>query len=67
MLDLLKSALKAQTIIAVLAMLLATALRLGEFVTPAEWRDVVNAVLLYFVGGGLLKESAVAIAERRQP
>jgi hypothetical protein len=65
MVELLKSALKAQTVIAVLALVLATLMLWMKLVSPTEWRDVVNAVLLYFVGGGLLKDGLTAVANNR--
>lgn len=66
MIDLLKSALKAQTVMTLLAVVLASALLAARLISPSEWRDVINASLLYFVGGGLLKEGAVAFAGRTQ-
>lgn len=67
MVELLKSALKAHSITVLLVLSMASALLVSKHIGASEWRDIVNAVLLYFVGGGLLKEGAVAFAGRAQP
>ena len=62
--EFLNRVLNAQLTVTLLAGLAATILRVLDLIPPDTWRDVVNAGLLAFVGGGLLKEGLVALANK---
>ena len=62
--DFLHRVLNAQLTVTLLAGLAATILRTNDLIPADTWRDVINTGLLAFVGGGLLKEGLVALANK---
>jgi len=62
--EFLNRVLNAQLTVTLLAGLAATILRVQDLIPPDTWRDVTNTGLLAFVGGGLLKEGLVALANK---
>ncbi len=62
--DFLKRVLNAQLSVTLLVWLSATILRVDGKIPPDVWKDVINSCLLFFVGGGLLKEGLTAFINR---
>jgi hypothetical protein len=62
--DFLKRVLNAQLSVTLLVWLSATILLAFKLVPPEVWKDVVHACLLFFVGGGLLRDGFTAYASR---
>lgn len=62
--DFLKRVLNAQLSVTLLAGVAATVLRWENSIPPEVWKDVINTCLLSFVGGGLLKDGLLALAQR---
>lgn len=67
MLNLLERALNAQLVVSLLVILLASIFVGFKSIPPETWKDVVNTVVLAFVGGGLVKEGLAQIGNRQNP
>lgn len=65
--EFLKRVLNAQLAVTLLAWLSATVLRLEDKIPPDVWKDVINSCLLFFVGGGLLKDGFTSYVNRATP
>lgn len=65
MIEFLQRVLNAQIVVTLLAMILPSAMRAANLIPPDTWERAFIAASVTFIGGGMLKDGLLAIANKQ--